>query len=162
MGSRYSYKRLCLYIALGLSLLLVGCASGNFGRFSRSKFLMDGYHDKTLPEGYNYYYTGNGFRPRAVVGIDPSYTLDTQAWILIRSRDDLYRKIQKLSKIEEIHSFMNVENILSPSGRIIGAWFSYYEPVGVRVDEKAHRLRVSAPFKEILRRRRGRSIFGDD
>ncbi len=115
-------------LVLGLCLFVTGCTAGTWGRLTHSKDLMVQYQDRGLADGYAYYYCGRSSIPYAVVGIDPAYTFDSRFWFKIDSRDEVYHKIDNLSDLEVYHTTMYAKNILSPSGTVIGTWFSFYTP----------------------------------
>lgn len=137
----------CFALFLGLCLFMAGCAAGSGGRLTHSKELMGQYRDKGLAENYTYYYCGRANIPYAVVGIDPAYTFDSRLWFKIDSRDEVYRKISNLSNLAASHSVMFAKNILSPTGAVIGTWFSFYNTTAIEVDEENKEVNVFSPYK---------------
>jgi len=126
---------------------MAGCTPGTWGRLTHSKELMGQYQDKGLADTYTYYYCGRSSIPYAVVGIDPAYTFDSKFWFKIDSLDEVYRKIGNLSSLEAFHTIMYAKDIMSPSGAVIGTWFSYYNTTAVEVNEENKEINVFNPYK---------------
>ena len=149
MKRETSNCRLAWAVALCLvpALFLAGCTGGSWGMLKHNTRLMEALQAEDLPENYTYYYVGRANLPYAVVGIAPDYTFDSKFWFKIETREDLYAKIGRLSNLEAFHTRMYAKDIVSPSGRVMGNWFSYYNTTAVSVNEETQGVSVANPYK---------------
>lgn len=136
-----------LTILVLISGLIYGCTGGSWAYTKHNNSLFETYREKQLPNSMNYYYCGRESLPYAVVGIDPDFTFDSKFWFKIESEEDLYKKIYNLSDLEPHNERMYAKDIVSPSGKVVGIWFSYYNNTAITIDETNGAINVYNPYK---------------
>lgn len=73
-------QMLNLIMVAMIAILAGGCAAGNYGKATKSTEVDGIFRSGNLPSEYRYYYNGGRYNPRAVLGIQNGYTLQSSAW----------------------------------------------------------------------------------
>ena len=133
-------------LALMFGLVLGGCA-GTWGSLKTNPELLAGVQNRSVDPGLDYYYCGRSGLPYAVVGIDRAYTFKSRFWFKIDTMAEVYKKIDNLSNLEPFHDRRYARDVVSPEGRVVGIYFSYYYATAVVVDEAAKEVWVYNPYK---------------
>ena len=124
-------------------LILPGCM-GSYGRLKSNPELTDAFKNQLELPDYNYYYCGRARMPYAVVGLDPEYEFQSKTWQKIETRDDVYKKAAGVLAWNP--SWSKGADVLDPSGKRIGIWFSYYRSTAVKVGP-GNKVAVYNPYR---------------
>lgn len=107
--------------------LLTGCG-GSYGRLSVSdtvKMQIESY--EVLPD-HRYYYSGSFARPRAVIGIQDAYTLQSDLWVPVDLTPKLLRAwVDYFGAQTKYFQASNGSDILSETGNKIGVWYAFID-----------------------------------
>lgn len=140
------------WLSIGISLVLLaafvmtaGCA-GSYGRFVSSPAVQKQYNTSSLPDAYDYYYSGRSGLPYAVVGINNTYRFSSRLWFKIDTMDQVYKKISNLSDLHTDATRMRTADILDHKGNKIGVWFSYYYYTPVRINPETGTVEIFNPY----------------
>ena len=126
-------KNIAGAMCIMLLLFTVGCASApvkNYGSIVADGRVMQAFDKFKVNPNYNYFYSGSDVYPNAVIGLDKTYTLES----------DLWKKVDMTpSKLKEIVTFMKDKAatvnlttalhgfaILDDKGKQIGVWYSIF------------------------------------
>ncbi|HKJ98493.1 MAG TPA: hypothetical protein VJ959_06200 [Desulfotignum sp.] len=132
-------------VLLAAFALTAGCA-GSYGRFVSSPALQKQYNTSSLPDAYDYYYSGRSDLPYAVVGINNKYQFSSRLWFKIDTMDQVYKKISDLSDLHVDATRMRTADILDHKGNKIGVWFSYYYYTPVRINPETGTVKIFNPY----------------
>jgi len=118
--------RLAAALALLLAGILAGCASGGaYGRLRPSQEVGDMFVNGPLSGEYDYYYSGSANKPRAIIGIDRNYTLQTSRWQSVSpDSGQIQAMMEALTGYRGIALVNFGSLILDPEGNRIGVWYS--------------------------------------
>ena len=120
--------------------LLAGCASkqeirGNNGTLKLSLEVSQIFETYQVLPNHRYYYSGSSTKPKAIIGIDQNYSLDTRLW---KEAADLNSE-QLKRWVDQILGFRPPvrtfgSSILSASGQKVGIWYSPFDYTTVKVE----------------------------
>jgi hypothetical protein len=111
-----------------------GCASmpfKNYGRIVHDGRVTEAFDKFQVNPNYDYFYSGSEVYPSAVIGLDKSYTLETDLWKKIDMTPVKFKEIVENMKFKS--SSVNFRAplygfaILDDRGKQIGAWYSIIE-----------------------------------
>jgi hypothetical protein len=78
-----------------------------------------------LSSDYNYYYSGALNKPRAILGLEKKYTLETQRWKPVDAAGGQIRTMVDTLTGERGFALANFGSVvLDPQGNRIGVWYS--------------------------------------
>ncbi len=81
-------KTISINILMVLSVLLSGCAAGNYGMNTKNLDIDRIFLSGTIPQGYQYYYNGVKLEPSAILGVRQGFTLNpSKFWTKIELDD---------------------------------------------------------------------------
>jgi len=135
------WKWSLLLPAAGLLMvsLLAGCASNpearqNLGTLRLSSEVSQIFETYQVLPNHRYYYSGSSTKPKAIIGIDQNYSLDTRLW---KEAADLNSE-QLKRWVDQILGFRPPvrtfgSSILSASGQKVGIWYSPFDYTTVKV-----------------------------
>ncbi|MGZ3595596.1 MAG: hypothetical protein ACXVAD_08465 [Syntrophales bacterium] len=114
-----------------LLLLSSGCASmplKNYGSIVADGRVMEAFDKFQVNPNYDYFYSGSEVYPNAVMGLDKSYTLESDLWKKVDMTPAKLREIVTSMKdkaatvnlMTSLHGFV----ILDDKGKRIGVWYS--------------------------------------
>ena len=138
---------------------MASCAiAGNYGKFVYNDNVKKAFETYQLPPNHTYYYSGPDAFPRAIIGIQNEYRLESKFWKPVdltktqlkrwlemggRSRDDYYPN-------------KNGAALLTPDGSQIGVWYAvknWKDRATVKmIDDKT--VNVSPPLKDATGQKR--------
>jgi len=120
--------------------LLAGCASNpearqNLGTLRLSSEVSQIFETYQVLPNHRYYYSGSSTKPKAIIGIDQNYSLDTRLW---KEAADLNSE-QLKRWVDQILGFRPPvrtfgSSILSASGQKVGIWYSPFDYTTVKVE----------------------------
>ena len=108
-------------------IAIIGWRAGaNYGQFIPSKDVTTAYECFRVDSNLNYYISGSDAYPNAIIGIDNTWTLETDLWkkkeLSYQSMKEIVLNMQAKAMDQglTLHGF----DILDKSGQKIGNWFS--------------------------------------
>jgi len=145
-----SLKRRLLHVACGL-LVLSSVTPGiclknpllKYGRLKRSRQITQMFENSRVDPRYNYYVTGSGNIPYAIIGIDKQYRLRKGLWKPVNPSPQLLRSWVSSMDLIYGHPPYGAQ-ILDHRGNPVGIWYSSKQWTTVIVDEDGH-IAVFAP-----------------
>jgi hypothetical protein len=132
-------------LLLAAFAMIAGCM-GSYGELVSSPATQEQYHTRSLADTYQYYYSGRSGLPYAVVGINKKYRFNSRLWFKIDTMDQVYQKINDLSKLHPDAIRMRTADILDHKGNKIGVWFSYYYYTPVRINPETGTVEIFNPY----------------
>ena len=150
------YVRVCLFLAVCMSVLACGGMFRNYGRFNPSDEVYQAFATYQVNKDFRYYISGSDLYPNALMGLSRSYRLDPRT---------LWREVQMTpEKMKEIVQYMNYKGpirqlkgfeLLDNNDRPIGVWYSLVGvPTFLRIQEDGA-VRIDTPPLEIHERQVG-------
>ena len=123
---RSDWRRLSAVVALVLAGFLTGCASGGaYGRLKPSGEVGDMFVKGPLSSEYDYFYSGSANKPRAIIGIDRKYKLETSRWKPVSPDSGQIQVMMDALTGYKGFAMVNFGSlILDPAGNKIGVWYS--------------------------------------
>ncbi len=120
--------------------LLAGCALNqearkNFGTLKLSSEVSEIFQTYRVLPNHRYYYSGSDTKPKAIIGIDQTYSLETRLW---KEAADLNSE-QLKRWVDQMLGFRPPGRtfgsaILSANGEKVGIWYSPYVYTTVKVE----------------------------
>ena len=113
-------------IALVLITIVKWRVSARYGKIRPSGEVTTAYECFSVDLGLNYYISGSDTYPNAIIGIDKTWTLESDLWrkkdLSSKSMKELVQNMQSKAAEQNImlHGFVIFDN----KGRTIGDWFS--------------------------------------
>ena len=154
------------FFLLFLSLAVVsmsGCAgTGNFGRLVRDDNVKNAFETYRLPPDHRYYYSGPDASPKALIGIQNDFRLESNFWKPVElTTERLKRWFEKGGLTREDYDLSrNGAEILAPDGRQIGIWYAMrnwrYRATIKMID--ANTVNVSTPIENSESKNRRKMI----
>lgn len=133
-GMQKEWKNILSALCIMLMLLSSGCAGmplKNYGSIVPEGRVMEAFDKFQVNPNYEYFYSGSEVYPSAVIGLDKSYTLESDLWKKVDMTPAKLREIVTNMKDKSasvnfkapLHGFA----ILDDKGRQIGVWYSIIE-----------------------------------
>lgn len=139
---RSTYLSTGIFILLPVLFALITGCMGSYGKLSSNPDILHQYQTNTLPETFQYYFSGRSNLPDAVVGIDKTYQFQGRLWTKMNTVNQVYEKIGKLSKSYPDSNRMQSADILDKKGNRIGMWFSYQHYAPVKINPKTGMVEI--------------------
>ncbi len=121
-------SKMLLLFSLSMAVIfMVSCAgTGNYGRLVPNDKVKSTFETYQLPPDFTYYYSGPDAYPRAVIGIQNEYHLESKFWKPIDlTQTQLKRWLEMGGRPRQDFDLnRNGSEILSPDGRQIGIWYA--------------------------------------
>lgn len=122
-------KRTVSTICTILILSSVGCSgliSGEYGTIVPNKNVTVSFENHQIDPDFNYYISGPDLYPRAVMGIDRSYTLNSKLWKKVEFTPETLKDTvgNMEARVSELNETLHGFNILDDKGNKIGDWYS--------------------------------------
>ena len=127
------------WIALSLLILsssISGCLD-TYGRLKRNPEVSRAFKDNQVDSDYSYYYYGRSNQPYVVVGIDQKYHMESIMWRKVDRTTDTFKDMIYWIWAD-ITYYYNSEmgaDILDPSGKKVGLWYSNIWWAAIRFHE---------------------------
>jgi hypothetical protein len=141
-------------------VVLAGCAgTGNYGRLAPNDKVKNAFETYQLPSDYQYYYSGPDAYPKALIGIQNEYRLESKFWKPVDLTTTQLKKWLELGGRPRpgYNLDRNGSDILAPDGRQVGIWYAvknWKDRATVKmIDDKT--LNISPPLEDKIRRKRG-------
>lgn len=127
--------KLIIYVLCILVMLpCAGCATMHFksyGSIVPDGGVTEAFEKFQVNPNYNYFYSGSEVYPNAVIGLNKTYTLESDLWKKVDMTPAKLREIVTFMKNKaatvnlqtSLHGFM----ILDDGGKQIGVWYSIFE-----------------------------------
>ena len=125
-----------IFCAACIVLLLIssGCASvpvKGYGSLVADGRVMDAFDKFKVNPNYNYFYSGSEVYPNAVIGLDKTYTLESDLWKKVDMTPSKMKEIVTFMKDKAatvnlttaLHGFV----IFDDKGKQIGVWYSIFQ-----------------------------------
>ncbi|HKL00544.1 MAG TPA: hypothetical protein VJ943_09825, partial [Desulfotignum sp.] len=139
---RSGYLSAGIFILLPVLFALITGCMGAYGKLTSNPDILHQYQTSTLPETFQYYFSGRSNLPDAVVGIDKTYQFQGRFWTKMITVDQVYEKIGKLSTSYPDSNRMQAADILDNKGNRIGMWFSYQHYAPVKINPKTGMVEI--------------------
>ena len=130
-----------------LSMVVLGCASGNYGRIAQDDAVTRMFESNTVPSEYTYYTNGRTQMPYAIIGIAPAYPQNALTWTPVApNTHDFAEKVKFMYLPVTMDHYESPRGawILDASGKRIGIWYSCYPWAPVK--DKNGTVTVFSPF----------------
>lgn len=114
-------------IVLGASVLM-GCSAGAY-HFKRSQNVTDTFEKYRVLPDHRYYYSGNDYKPVALVGVQKEYTVSSPYWQEVQLNEKMLRTWMDRMTMQpgaEYNVFPNGAYILDEQGNPIGVWYAVW------------------------------------
>jgi len=139
---RSGYLSAGIFILLPVLFALITGCMASYGKLTSNPDILHQYQTNTLPETFQYYFSGRSNLPDAVVGIDKTYQFQGRFWTKMITVDQVYEKIGKLSTSYPDSNRMQAADILDNKGNRIGMWFSYQHYAPVKINPKTGMVEI--------------------
>jgi len=116
-------------IVIALLVILARRGGGRYGKINPGGNATEAYERYYVNPDRNYYISGSDLYPNAIMGLDKSWTLETDLWRMkdldSRGMREMVQNMQRkaLEGSRMLHGF----DICDNGGQIIGDWFSVLE-----------------------------------
>ena len=105
-----------------------GCTAlfKNYGTIALNDEVKNAFENYRIDPDLNYYFSGSESYPTALIGLNKSYTLDSEFWRKIEVTPAVLRNLvsSMQKKAESLSRFQYGFAILDDKGRQIGIWYS--------------------------------------
>ena len=136
----------CLLLCT-IFILLAAC-SGSYGRIERSNDVGNLFERHEVLPDHRYFVTGPQARPKAILAVHQSYTLQPGLWRPVEMTPELLKRLvdAMTGHLGFTPAIMGA-SITDPQGKQIGLWYSPYSNTAIRF-EPENRVVVSLPSKD--------------
>ena len=131
---RRLFRVTAVLVALFAAAMITGCLE-SYGRIKRSPELTQAFQSYTVEPDYKYYYYGLTNYPYAIIGIDPAYHISSKVWREIDPATEEFEKMVYSVWGGDYYSSISGADILSPTGKKVGVWYSSIWFVAIRFEE---------------------------
>jgi hypothetical protein len=118
---------LLVFFLLIAVVFMASCSgTGQYGRLVPNDKVKNTFETYQLPPDYTYYYSGPDAYPKAVIGIQNEYHLESKLWKPVELTQILLKKWLEMDGHPRPGHNMtsNGSDILTPDGRQIGIWYA--------------------------------------
>ena len=145
-------------IPLAVALFLLGgCAAcSDCGALRKRHEVTTIFSSYTVVPGYNYFYNGEILYPKAIMGVDKSFTLEGTFWTPIElTEEQLTRWVTEINSRPGNNSAAGVNGrfegfeILDPQGRRVGVWYSNFDWGVFKFPEENKIVAYSPSFRPV-------------
>ena len=150
-GNLPSAKRRWFAIVMILSLFfsVLSCATQDYGKLQSSPEITKIFDASKVLSDHLYYISGLQGVPNAIIGIDPSYSLNTRGWqrvdLTSATLNTLVYRMRQVGIINPQGAL-----ILDSDGNRVGIWFAAQRQTAVRLRQN-NRVVIVPPETPILR-----------
>ena len=124
--------KLGIVCVLVMPLVLCGCGA-HYGKISNVTAIGPDYGSVMFNPDYHYHYTGRFTVPYAIIGLDKAYTLSSKMWSeLDIEPEELMILASYLYLPDRNQAYSG--NILDPSGKRIGVWYSRWHTTTIKME----------------------------
>ena len=108
-------------------LLFLTACSGSYGRLVRSNDVGNLFERHEVLPDHRYFVTGPQARPKAILAVHRSYTLQPGLWRPVEMTPELLKRLvdAMTDQLGFTPAIMG-SVILDPQGKQVGAWYSHY------------------------------------
>ena len=155
--------RVCLFVALCVSVVACAGMFANYGRFTPSDEVYKAFTTYQVNKDYRYYISGPDLNPTALMGLDRSCRLDpATTWREVQMTPERMKEIVEgmNTKASTQHEYHKGFELSDNNGRPIGVWYSLLRArTFVRIKEDGT-VRIDSPDLDTYERKAG-SILTD-
>ncbi|HBH30896.1 MAG TPA: hypothetical protein DDX81_03185 [Desulfofustis sp.] len=117
-------------------IMVSGCAfQGNYGALRETNEVTTLFQNKEILQGYNYFYSGDVARPRAILAVKEQYSLAGEAWESIEISESLMETWAASTQLRPAYETGSTRyggryqgaNIFDPRGELAAVWYSRYD-----------------------------------
>jgi len=122
--------KLIFYIIFGAVLLIAGCSvfmSKNWGSIRPDTDATNAFEKFQINAKLNYYISGSDVYPTSILGLNKTYTLDTDLWKKIEMTPELFSELVTNMQMRLLSCCLEKQvgfAILDDKGKQIGIWYS--------------------------------------
>jgi len=151
--------RLFIFFLSVAVVFMASCAgTGNYGKFVYNDNVKKAFETYQLPPDHTYYYSGPDAFPRAIIGIQNEYRLESKYWKPVDLTQTLLKRWLEMGgrSRDDYYPNKNGAALLTPDGRQIGIWYAvknWKDRATVKmIDDKT--VNVSSPLGDQNRQKR--------
>ena len=146
-----NFQRIAMLLVVSSLFLFSGCYIdfSKYGKYQRKWEVTVMFENGNFRPDYTYYYAHTSSHPKALIGIDPAYTLDNHLWSRV-DPDRLKRLMDNMWIRDEYWSHFYGSHIVDPTGKIIGIYYSKRNG-GPIVMEPGNKVNVYLPWRDRVR-----------
>jgi hypothetical protein len=126
--SRVTYSTMLLVFSLLIAVVFMASCSGTgqYGRLVPNDKVKNTFETYQLPPDYTYYYSGPDAYPKALIGIQNEYRLESKFWQPVDlTQTQLKRWLEMGGRPRPGYNLdRNGSDILAPDGRQVGIWYA--------------------------------------
>lgn len=144
-----------LNIVLLVILSAVTGCGGHYGRLAVNDTVEMQFENYEVLADHRYYYSGSQARPRAVIGIHETYTLQSKLWVPVDlTPEQLKDWVDYFGPTTKYIQGNNGSAILNEHGEKIGVWYAFIDwrdwAAVKMIDEKV--VSISTPIEPLKER----------
>lgn len=132
-------------VVAGVVLTATACM-GSYGIVNRNADLPARFVAGQVPADYKYYFNGRENSPYAIIGIRPEYEFVARFWTPIEPNTEAFKKMARGAWTTTIYDKPVAGVMVSPEGKEIGLWYSYYPWATIEM-KGANGVAVYSPYK---------------
>lgn len=107
--------------------VFLGC-SGNYGKLAVNDIVKMQFENYEILSDHQYYFSGSESRPRAVIGVQKAYTLQSRLWKPVDLTSERIRSWLNFSNwSSKLFLRNNGSDILTKDGKKIGIWYAFID-----------------------------------
>ena len=107
--------------------VFLGC-SGNYGKLAVNDNVKLQFENYEILSDHQYYFSGSESRPRAVIGVQKAYTLQSRLWQPVDLTSERIRSWLNFSNLKSKYFLRNNgSDILTEDGKKIGIWYAFID-----------------------------------
>lgn len=131
----------------------MSCVGINYGNIIPDTAVTKAFEAFQLDPDMNYYYSGSGVHPNAIMGLKRNYVLDSDLWKPIEAQPAIFKDLIKGMQTKALergtfqHGFVMKDN----KGQPIGVWYSILRAATVINMGEGNKVAVFTPELEIYR-----------
>ena len=145
---------------LSVAVVFVASCAGNanYGKLVHSDKVKTAFETYQIPPNHTYYYSGPDAFPRAIIGIQNEYRLESKYWKPVDLTQTLLKRWLEMGgrSRDDYYPNKNGAALLTPDGRQIGIWYAvknWKDRATVKmIDDKT--VNVSSPLGDQNRQKR--------
>ena len=127
-------------------MVAIAACSGAYGHIRYNREVDLRFQQFEMVDTYTYYFSGRRNLPSAIVGIDPSFEIQSRFWTVIEPHE-FKTMVRRLSP--PTYGLLSGADLIAPDGRRAGVWYSWVNTVSIRFD--GNRITISFPDPSIRR-----------
>jgi hypothetical protein len=145
-----TFFRIFTFIVLCFSMSCVGI---NYGNIIPDTAVTKAFEAFQIDPDMNYYYSGSGVHPNAIMGLKRNYVLDADLWKPIEAQPTIFKELIIGMQTKALgggmfqHGFIMKDN----KGQTLGIWYSILKAATVIKMGKDNKVTVFTPELETYR-----------